>query len=274
MTIPGLVAEREVLVCASAEAIIANAFYQNLTSALSGTQEYMAAEKLYELHSEGTAELVVVDTPPSRHALDFVDAPDRLLRLLDNRFYRLLTTPTRGVLRAVGAATRIFLRTLSRVVGRQVIDDAIAFFAAFEGMEDGFRRRAVAVRELLTDGRSAFVVVTSPRADAILESADLAKRLADLRIGVDAVVVNQLHGDPLAALTDEDREALQRAGGPHWQNVSELAALATRERAQLDQLPKNLLVAPTVEVPMLSEDISDVSGLERFAATLGPWPGS
>ena len=119
-------------------------------------------EKLYELHREGRFDLVVVDTPPTRHALDFLDAPGRLLRFLNNRVFRLLMMPTRASLRAIGVATQMFLRTMSKVVGGALVADTVAFFAAFEGMEQGFRDRAAKVEELLVDATTAFVVVASP----------------------------------------------------------------------------------------------------------------
>src|SRR5919202_6643952 len=138
-----------------AEAILNNRFYRNIAGALSGTQEYMGMEKLYELHAEGGFDLIVVDTPPTRNALDFVDAPRRLTRFLDNRIFRLLIMPTRAYLKAVNVATQAFLRTVSRVVGSEVIQDAVAFFQAFEGMEEGFRDRAQRVLELLSENQTA-----------------------------------------------------------------------------------------------------------------------
>ena len=146
-----------------AERILANRFYRNISGALSGTQEYMAMEKLYELHADSDFDLVVVDTPPTRHALDFIDAPRRLTRFLDHRLYRVLTAPTRGVMRAVNAAAQTFMRSVSKVVGADVFDDAIAFFQAFEGMEAGFKERADKVLQLLSDPSTAFVLVASPR---------------------------------------------------------------------------------------------------------------
>ena len=127
-----------------AEGILANRLYRNLTGALSGTQEYMAMEKLYELSEEGGYDLVVVDTPPTRNALDFLDAPRRLTRFLGHRLFQFLLMPTRAYLRAVSVATQALLRTISKVAGADIVHDAVAFFQAFEGMEEGFRtpRRA------------------------------------------------------------------------------------------------------------------------------------
>ncbi len=132
-----------------AEGILANRIYRNLTGALSGTQEYMAMEKLYELVEEGGFDLVVVDTPPTRNALDFLDAPRRLTRFLGNRVFQTLMMPTRAWLQVMGVATQALLRTISKVAGAEIVHDAVAFFQAFEGMEEGFRIRAARVRELL-----------------------------------------------------------------------------------------------------------------------------
>src|SRR3989440_4573967 len=148
-----------------AQGILDNRFYRNIAGALSGTQEYMAMEKLYELNDEERFDLIVVDTPPTRNALDFLDAPRRLTRMLDNRIFRWLMMPTRAYLRAVSVATQAFLRTISRVVGSEVIQDVVNFFQAFEGMEEGFRGRAQEVLELLGDERTAFILVTSPPRD-------------------------------------------------------------------------------------------------------------
>ena len=160
-----------------AAAILENRFYRNISGSLSGTQEYMAMEKLYELHGEERFDLVVVDTPPTRNALDFLDAPRRLTRFLDHRLYRVLVAPTRGLVRAVNVAAQTFVRTISRVVGAEVVQDAIGFFAAFDGMEDGFRARAAAVTELLASEETAFVLVTAPRRD-VVRGGDLLRRQA------------------------------------------------------------------------------------------------
>src|SRR5207253_10923031 len=176
-----------------AAAILTNRFYRNIAGALSGTQEYMAIEKLYELHDEGHFELVVVDTPPTRNALDFVDAPRRLTRFLDNRLFRWLMMPTRVGLKAVNVATRALLRTISRVVGSEVVQDAVAFFQAFEGMEEGFRDRAERVLHLLSDPATAFLLVTTPRREALEEGRFFATKLEEAGIPVEALVVNRMH---------------------------------------------------------------------------------
>jgi anion-transporting ArsA/GET3 family ATPase len=131
-----------------ASSIQSNRIYRNLAGALSGTQEYMA--------------MVVVDTPPTRNALDLLDAPRRLSHFLENRLFRALLVPTRAYLRALNVATRALLRTIARVAGAEIVQDAVAFFQAFQGMEEGFHNRAGAVRALLADPGTAYVLVTSP----------------------------------------------------------------------------------------------------------------
>jgi anion-transporting ArsA/GET3 family ATPase len=187
---------------AQAERILANRFYHNISGALSGTQEYMATEKLYELHHERDFDLVVVDTPPSRNALDFLDAPRRLARFLDHRLYRVLMAPTRGVMKAATAAAQAFVRSVTKVVGAEVFDDAITFFSAFQGMEQGFKQRAEAVVALLADDGTGFVLVASPRRDTVEEASFFAAKLASMGGHVRGLVVNRMHprfGDGLAS---------------------------------------------------------------------------
>ncbi len=245
-----------------AETILDNRFYRNIAGALSGTQEYMAMEKLFELHSDERFDLVVVDTPPTRNALDFVDAPRRLTRLLDNRLFRLLMLPARTGMRAVSFATQAFLRTIGKVVGSEVVTDAVTFFQAFEGMEDGFRQRAQGVGDLLADSCTAFVLVTSPRRDAARETQFFAEKLDEAGIGVAALVVNRMHpryaavgpvGVPAPALA------------PLYRNLADLALLADGEEVHVTALAERI-GAPAVRVPELETDVHDLPGLARVAA--------
>ena len=250
-----------------ATGILSNRFYRNIAGALSGTQEYMAMEKLYELHDRGGFDLIVVDTPPTRHALDFLDAPRRLTRLLDNRVFRMLMVPTRGVVRVGGVAAAAFLRTISRVVGTEAVDDVVAFFRAFEGMEEGFRERAAQVTKLLAADDTAFVLVTSPRRDAVEEAEYFAGRLADGDFAVDALVVNRVHErysdiDP-EALRDRARELAGRRSeasnrlAAQYANLAELEEVAVRERAELAGLEDRIGDASVVHVPELGHDVHD-----------------
>ncbi len=273
------------------ERILANAFYRNISGALSGTQEYMAMEKLYELHDESDFDLVVVDTPPTRHALDFLDAPRRLSRFLEHRLFRLLVAPGRGLVKAVNVAAQTFLRTVSKVVGGDVVDDAIAFFQAFEGMEEGFRQRAARVNELLAAPETAFVLVASPRRDTVEEAHYFADRLHEAGIVVQGLVVNRVHPSfgrsssaPVTATSTATstaaapvtaavaagaaRRAETLAGtdiGGLYQNLADFQAVASREQSHLAGLAEAVAPAPVAWVPFLSSDVHDIPGMDEVA---------
>ncbi len=155
---------------AHAQRIVDNTFYRNIAGSLSGTHEYMAAEKLHQLHDDARFDLVVVDTPPTRQALDFLAAPGRLVRFLEHPVFRLLMMPARRGLKVFNLAAQPVLRTIGKVIGGDVLADAIAFFQAFDGMDEGFRRRAQSANELLHSSRTSFVVVASARRDTIDEA--------------------------------------------------------------------------------------------------------
>jgi anion-transporting ArsA/GET3 family ATPase len=254
------------------ERILGNRFYRNISGALSGTQEYMAMEKLYELHQNSDFDLVVVDTPPTRNALDFIDAPRRLSHFLDHRLFRMITSPVRGIVKAVNVAAQAFLRTVAKVVGAEVIDDAVAFFQAFEGMEEGFRLRADAVLHLLSDDDTAFVLVASPRRDTIEEARYFAEKLAEADIAVRALIVNRMHprfGDGLPEATRERAHTLEGTDlGALYRNLAEFQLVASREEEHLAGLAEAVAPAPVVRVPFLSTDVHDLSGLAVLAEHL------
>ena len=252
------------------ERILQNRFYRNISGALSGTQEYMAMEKLYELHEETDFDIVVVDTPPTRNALDFIDAPRRLSRFLDHRLFRMVMAPTRGIVRAVNVAAQAFLRTVAKVVGAEVIDDAIAFFQAFEGMEQGFKERAERVLELLSAEETAFVLVASPRRDTIEEATYFAERLGAADIDVRALIVNRMHprfGDGLAEAAVERAHTLEGTDlGGLYQNLAQFQLVAAREDQHLAGLETAVAPAPVVRIPFLPSDVHDIAGLDEIAA--------
>ena len=259
-----------------AESILRNHLYRNIAGALSGTQEYMAMEKLHELYEEGRYDLIVVDTPPTRNALDFLDAPQRLTRFLDNRLFRMLVMPTKAYLRAMSVATQAFLRTVSRVVGSDVVSDAVAFFRAFEGMEEGFRQRAKRVQQLLATDTTAFVLVASPRRDAVTEARFFADKLAESGVDVDALVVNRLHPRFGGASASEGAGAVRAraasladgALGPLYANLADFRQVSEREEAHFADLARRVAPAPVVRVPFLSGDVHDVDGLRRVGEHL------
>jgi anion-transporting ArsA/GET3 family ATPase len=261
--------------------ILANRFYQNASSALSGTQEYMAMEQLHELHETDGYDLIVVDTPPTRRALDFLEAPRRLARLLDNRLFRLVITPGRAGLRLVAAGLQRFLRTVAKVVGAEVIDDVVAFFRAFEGMEDGFRARAGEVLELLADPGTAFVLVTSPRRDAVEEAEFFMERLAANDVPIAALIVNRVHPRFGPWTADELRakgDRLRASAGANGSAVRELAAaydnladsqqLSDLEHVHLAGMEARLPAAAVAHVPWLAREIHDFGALSEVGRHL------
>jgi anion-transporting ArsA/GET3 family ATPase len=263
-----------------AERILANAFYHNIAGALSGTQEYMAAEKLYQLHRDHRFDLVVVDTPPTRNALDFLDAPATLTRFINHRLFRLLMLPARKGLKVLNVAAQPVLRSIGKVVGGDVLADAIAFFQAFEGMETGFRDRADSVSELLHSSITHYVLVASARHDTVEEARYFAARLADSKLSVAAVIVNRLQprfGDATAeqALT---AAATAETAGDHnlaglWRNLAELRALADAEEGVIAPLVEDTGDTAIHRVPLLADDVHDLGGLREIAGHLFKvWP--
>ncbi len=253
-----------------ARTILDNRLYRNLSDVLSGTQEYMAAEKLYELANEGRFDLIVVDTPPTRNALDFLEAPRRLTRFLDNRVFRMLVAPTRAYLRAMSVATQAFLRTISRVVGTEMMGDVVAFFRAFEGMEEGFRERANRVRALLSEPTTAFVVVASPRDDAVEEALFFVHKLQEAGIPIQALVVNRLHPH-FGAEQGPPTEAVNGPLGDLVANLADLRSVAEEEELGFAELASRVAPSPVARVPLLTDDVHSLAGLDQVAAHLfGP----
>ena len=241
---------------AQADRILANRFYRNISGGLGGTQEYMATERLFELTNDPRFDLVIVDTPPTRNALDMLTAPRRLVRLLDNRLFRLFMAPSK--LRLVNAATQTLLRSVGKVVGGDVIADAIEFFHAFEGMEAGFRARSQDVLELLHAPKTAWVLVTSARQEAITEARFFAARLADSGISVSAVIANRLTPsfEPLPG------GMVAADVAPFVENARRLNAEAALQRAALTAL------GPITAVTDRGTDLHDFDALVWMAAQL------
>ncbi|MET3807131.1 anion-transporting ArsA/GET3 family ATPase [Nakamurella sp. UYEF19] len=254
--------------------ILANPFYTTISTSFSGTQEYMAMEKLSQLAATDEFDLIVVDTPPSRSALDFLDAPQRLSSFLDGRMIRLLASPGRGVMRIVGAGFQLFAKAVTSVVGGQMLADAATFVQLFEGMFGGFRDRAQATYDLLRSSRTAFVVVAVPEPDALREASYFADRLRAERMPLAGLVLNRTH-PPMADLSlATTQAAIAEVAGSSPLTAAALAVHAERlttrtqelrMRARLDRAHPDL---PVVEVPALAFDAHDLPALRIIAGQL------
>lgn len=190
-----------------ARQILENPFYQSLSSSFAGTQEYMAMEKLGQLHAGGTWDLIIVDTPPSRSALDFLDAPQRLGSFLDGRLIRILSAPAkvggRGALKFLSAGMGLMTGALSKVVGTHLLTDIQTFVAALDTTFGGFRKRADATYKLLQAHGTAFLVVAAPEKDALREAAYFVERLDAESMPLAGLVLNRVHETGAAQLSAE-----------------------------------------------------------------------
>jgi anion-transporting ArsA/GET3 family ATPase len=175
--------------------VLANPFYKGLSQSLSGTRDYMAAARLWSLAHDSRFDLVVVDTPPSRNALDFLESPERLARFLAHPLVRLLVAPGRGGLRIAGAAAQPALRAVGRVVGNDALSGAVSFLRVFGGMEDEFRNRALSVASLLRGSDTSFALIVSPTPDATEGAVAFARELSRMGIELRFVVENRVPPD-------------------------------------------------------------------------------
>jgi anion-transporting ArsA/GET3 family ATPase len=264
-----------------AKQILENPFYIALSSSFAGTQEYMAMEKLGQIHADaqrdGTYDLIVVDTPPSRSALDFLDAPERLSSFLDGRFIKLLLAPAKGPARLMTAGFTMVTNALTKVLGAQVLRDMQTFVAAFDTLFGGFRLRAQKTFELLQADGTAFLVVAAPEPDALREAAYFVERLSEDDMPLAGLVVNraspQTQGDVTAdaamaaaqRLRKDDPESLTagllRLHADRVRMVEREARLRSRFEAAHPQVP-------TVVVPALAGDVHDLDGLRQVGALL------
>jgi len=256
--------------------ILGNPFYVALSSSFAGTQEYMAMEKLGQLHRDaaktGRWDLVVVDTPPSRSALDFLDAPERLSSFLDGRFIRILLAPAKGPARLMTAGLGVVTNALTKILGAQVLKDMSMFVSAFDTLFGGFRQRAQKTFELLQAEGTAFLVVAAPEPDALREAAYFVERLEEERMPLAGLVVNRatrlnltgVSGDQAAAAAeklDGLAAGLLRLHADRTRVVSREARLRQRFAAAHPQVP-------TTVVPALATDVHDLDGLRLVGELL------
>jgi anion-transporting ArsA/GET3 family ATPase len=273
-----------------AQAILANPFYQALSTSFAGTQEYMAMEKLGQLYRQsseaGTWDLIVVDTPPSRSALDFLDAPKRLGAFLDGRLIRILAAPARAggraYVRLLSASLGVFSNVLTKIVGAQVLRDLQTFVSSFDALFGGFRERAEATHALLAAPGTAFVVIAAPEPDALREASYFVERLDEERMPLAGLVLNRVAPVRLPQLgSDQARAGAQRLrdSDPDADSDELLTATlldlhadrmrqATRQHHLADRfVAANPRVAVTA-VPALAQDVHDLDGLRQIGHLL------
>jgi len=261
--------------------IFANPFYQAMSSTFAGTQEYMAMEKLGQLRATDEWDLIVVDTPPSRSALDFLDAPARLSRFLDGRMLRLLLAPARSGGRSmfslVTASFGLFSRAVQKILGAQLLTDLSGFVAALDSMFGGFRERADETYRILQDPQTAFLLVAAPERDAVREAAYFAERLVAERMPLAGIVLNRMHRSDLASLSAQRSEAaaaaLDAAGDQQMtSDILRIHAALVRQTNREVRVAATFTDAfpgvPSVAVAAQPADVHDVDGLRTIGALL------
>jgi anion-transporting ArsA/GET3 family ATPase len=258
--------------------ILENRIYRQISNALAGSQEYMAMEKLFELHQEDRYDLLVLDTPPTRNALDFLDAPRRLTQFIEGRSLQVFLRPTGLGMKLFGRGTSMMFSALRRLTGVDLLEDISEFFQAFSGMVGGFQERAKRVNELLADKRTSFLVVCGPSGEPIEEAVYFHRRLVEAALPFGGVIVNRVHyqtninaassranlpgvedddivGELEDALDDPDLAARAAA------SLADYGALAASDRRNIERLTAELRARRVIRVPYLDEDVHDLGGL-------------
>ena len=256
------------------EQILANPIYRELSSAVAGSQELSAMAKLYELRHERDFDVIVLDTPPSRNAVDFLETPTRLLGFLEGRALKVFLSPGGLAARVFGRSTGIVFAIFARVTGVDMLSDLSTFFRSLSGILEGFGEVTKGVAELLRDPTTTFLVVTSPEPEPAREAEFLAERLAQRDMSRGGLIVNRVHFDGLGDSSVEQVEALlapdlgeplaRRVAG----NLADFDVLVQRDRDTVARLSRELGERTPILVPHLDEDIRDVAGLARLAEHL------
>ncbi len=251
--------------------VLSNRIYAQLSNAVAGSQEFTAIAKLYDLDAGGEFDLIVLDTPPSRNALDFLDAPQRLTGFFQGRTIKVFLRPAGLGGRILGRGTGVAFGLLRRVTGVDLLEDLSVFFRALGGMIDGFAARADRVSALLADPGTTFLIVTSPQHDPVEEAIFFHRKLREAAMPFGGVVVNRLHTAPElnGELPDELVEELgEKLAGRVATSARELAALAERDAANVEHLRERLGDPPLLVVPERHDDVHDIEGLAHVRAHL------
>jgi anion-transporting ArsA/GET3 family ATPase len=248
--------------------ILANRIYQELSSAVAGSQEFTAIAKLYDLDRDGEFDVIVLDTPPSRNALDFLDAPDRLSGFFEGRALKLFLAPTGIAAKVVGRSTGVVFGVLRRVTGVDLLHDVSSFFRALTGVIDGFTERAAGVKALLADPGTTFLIVSSPQREPVEEAIYFHGKLREARMPFGGLIVNRV--TPSVQDDDVDVEELTASlteelgpvlAGKVARTYAETQALAHRDLLAIARLEAELGIGDPVLIPQLEGDVHDSAGL-------------
>jgi anion-transporting ArsA/GET3 family ATPase len=247
------------------EEVLGNRIYRELSGAVAGTQEFSAIAKLYALHHEGGFDVIVLDTPPSRNALDFLDAPDRLADFFEGRALKIFLAPTGIAGRLLGAGTSIVFGVLKRITGVDLLGDIAVFFRSLGGLIDGFKERAASVKALLAAPETTFLIVTSAEREPVAEAIFFREKLREARMPFGGLVVNRTHilddeldGTGAGELPPELGGALAAKVDA---SVADLRVRAARDAESIGDLAQRLGEADPIIVPRLEGDVQDIDGL-------------
>jgi len=247
--------------------VLGNRIYQQMSSAVAGSQEFTAVAKLYDLHNEGGFDVLVLDTPPSRNALDFLDAPDRLTDFFEGRPLKLLLVPTGIAARLMSRGTAVVFSVLKRLTGVDLMDDIAVFFRALSGLTDGFKERAAGVKTLLADPATTFLIVTSPEREPVAEAIFFHGKLHEAQMAFGGLIVNRVN------VAGDDREpevvaAELRAAGlaaplasKVAESVADLQRLAARDAKSIERLKDELGEPDPIVVARMDGEVQDIEGL-------------
>ncbi len=257
--------------------VLGNRIYQQLSGAVAGSQEFTAVAKLHELHRSGRFDVLVLDTPPSRNALDFLDAPDRLTAFFDGRALKIFLAPTGIAARAMGRGTGVVFGVLRRLTGVDLLEDLSVFFRALGGLVDGFRERAEGVKALLADPSTVFLVVTSPEREPAEEAIFFTSKLRESGMPFGGLIINRVHlldagsgrlPSPEAVAADLVGDLGPRLSAKVARTYGEALATAERDAASIERLCAETGERDPVIVPELDGDVHDVAGLVAVHAHL------
>jgi anion-transporting ArsA/GET3 family ATPase len=250
------------------ERILSNRIYQQLSAALAGSQEYMAMEKLFEIHAEDRYDLLVLDTPPSRNALDFLDAPRRLTQFIEGRALQVFIKPTGIGMKVFGRGAGMAFGVMKRLTGVDLLQDLAEFFQAMSGMVGGFRERAKRVTELLAADESTFLVVCGPQGEPIDEAVYFHRKLVEAKLPFGGVIVNKVYyEDEMPVEREELGPELTETVGVEdlaarvRENFEAFRVLSERDRRNVEHLAKEMRTRAVIRVPYLDEDVHDLRGL-------------